>query len=261
MKLKKYLFIFGLALSAQGFAKAHHSGTLSSINLGARYSSILEKRGVVLYRDFQVDPVAGIFFFDDRLEFLGDSLGYHDFIYEDKIRLRGRLVSVSDKPLFPAYQSIQNGSPSRNDTTEASVSAEFFFPGYNENYVSELDVTYSKDISQHHGNYLEIQGKLKLFSFYLDSLKLPLEPNFVASVGTGDRSHNQYFYGPDDEGLGINNISYGFWIAFPTEADRAFPIIQVTRFSVFGDHRKAQFADGRNEGFLISFIATYGFLD
>ena len=261
MKLNYLIFVLMAFFSLTSSAKAHHTGTLSSINLGARYSSILEKRGVVLYRDFQIDPVAGIFFFDDRLEFLGDSIGYHDFIYEDKIRLRGRLASVSDKPLFPAYDSIQNGSPSRPDTYEGSLSGEFFFPGYNDQYLAELDITYAKDLSQHHGNYLELQGKVKLFSVYSETLKMPLEPNFVATVGTADRSHNQYFYGPDDEALGVNNISYGFWIAFPTEADRAFPIVQFTRFSTVGDHRKARYADGRNEGFLISFIATYGFLD
>lgn len=259
LKLIFSTLIFTSAIEAN--ASARHQGLLSSINVGARYSSILEKRGVILYRDFQIDPVVGVFFFDDRLEFLGDSLGYHDFIFEDKIRFRSRLVSITDKPLFPATASVQNGSPSRTDTYEWSNGLEFFFPGYNDNYQAEIDLTYSKDVGQHHGNYFELQSKTKLFSLSLEKWQLQLEPNFVFTVGVGDRAHNQYFYGPNDEALGINNISYGFWVAFPKEADRAFPILQLTRFSVIGDHRTAAYADQRNEGFLLSFLATYGFLD
>jgi len=253
-----YLFlIFGIIDVA--LASAHHKGTISSINIGTRFSSVLQKRGVIFYKDYQFDPVLAVFLFDDRLEYLGDSIGYRDFIFEDKIRLRSRLVSISDNPLFPAHRSIINSSPKRKDTYEWSQSLEIFLPGYNKNYQSEIDLTFSKDLSQHHGHYVEVLGKLKLGSFRI--LETELEPNLFSSLGWGDRLHNQYFYGDDIKASGINNWSKGLWIALPEEADRFYPIIQLNHFQTIGSFHKGRYAQGRSQGLLISFIATLGLLD
>lgn len=254
-------FLYLLLISSSAFAKAHHEGTLSGINLGARYSSILEKRGVIFYQDFQIDPVVGIFLFDDRLEFLGDTLSYHDFVYEDKIRLRTRLVSISDNPLFPSHISIKENRPDRPDTFEFSNSAEFFFPGYNDDYKAELDLTYSKDISQHHGNYFEALGKIKITDFYSNFMKQRLEPNLVLSAGFGDKAHNQYLYGPSDDSSGLTNISCGFWLAFPEEADRFYPVVQLMYFSTVAEHGNKEFSKGYNQGYLASAIFSVGVLE
>ena len=165
-------------------AKAHHEGIISSINIGTRFSSVLQKRGVIFYNDYQFDPVLAVFLFDDRLEYLGDSIGFRDFIFEDKVRLRSRLVMISDNPLFPNHSSIYSSSPHRKDTYEWSHSVEFFLPGYNSNYQSEIDLTFAKDISQTHGHYAEA-----LFKYKITNLKLfgtELEPNIFTSVGWGD---------------------------------------------------------------------------
>jgi hypothetical protein len=240
----------------------HHKGLVSSLNLGIRYSSILESRGVVLYRDFQVDPVVGVFLFDDKLEFLGDSLGYRDFVYEDQVRLRSRLVSVTDKPLFPAYDSVRNGNPDRPETYEWNSRIELFLPGYNGHYSGEIDFGYAKDISAHHGNYFDVQSKVKLFRYRLPFAGSLIEPNFYTAVGWGDSHHNQYFYGPTANESGFNNLSYGLWFAFPEDADRYYPIIQLTHFEILGDTNKAaSYANGRGEGWLFSFIATVGVLE
>lgn len=250
--------VFTFAAQAQD-KDPHHKGVVSSLNLGARYSSVLENRGVIFYRDFQIDPVLGLFLFDDRVEFVGDSLGYRDFVVKDLLRLRTRLVSISDNSLVPSYDSVMSGLPDRPDTYEWSSTAEFFFPGYSDHYLAEIDFTYAKDIAQSYGNYLEIQAKAKLFDFKIAGTKL--EPNFFSSVGWGDSAHNRYFYGPSADSAGLNNLAYGIWIALPEEADRFYPIIQIRRFQTLGEFRNAEFAKGRNEGFLLSFIATYGVLE
>ena len=238
----------------------HHFGLISSFNLGLRFSSILEKRGVIFYRDFQIDPVLGLFLLDDRVEFVGDSLGFRDWLLKDKIRLRTRLVSITDQPLFPAHESVRSSFPSRPDTYEWSNSAEFFVPGYHGGYLGEIDLGFAKDIATHHGHYVDLQGKLKLFSSRVPLAGTLVEPNLYASAGLGDLAHNRYFYGPSAD-AGLNNISYGVWIAFPEEADRFYPIVQLVHFETVGISRSAEFASGRNEGWLFSFIATNGFLE
>ncbi|MEO5667463.1 MAG: hypothetical protein ABIR96_05350 [Bdellovibrionota bacterium] len=258
----KRVILFLLALPSLAVAAPHHKGTLSSLNLGIRYSSILENRGVVFYPRFQIDPVLGVFLFDDKLEFLGDSIGYRDFVYSDVVRLRGRLVAISDDPLFPKNTRLRESLPNRKSTYELNARAEVFLPGYNDSYRSEIDVGYSKDLVVHHGNYFDLQSKFKIGEWTLPIVETRLEPNLLLSAGAGDSAHNRYFYGPDDTSSGITNISYGLVFAFPNDADRYYPIIQFTHFEVVGDaHRSAQYARGRNSGWLLSFIATYGALE
>jgi hypothetical protein len=260
----KYKYILSLmllvpAISTATIRDSHHRGLLSSLNLGFRYSSLLENRGIIFYQDFQIDPVLGLFLFDDRVEFLGDSIGYRDFIVKDMLRLRSRFVSISDKPLFPNYDSVRMSTPRRADTYEWSSRAELFLPGYNDHYRAEIDFEYAKDISVHHGNYLNLQTKVKICDFRVSGTMI--EPNTFAALGWGDLFHNQYFYGPSAENSGFNNLIYGLWFVFPEEADRNYPIIQVTHFQVLGDYKNAEYAKNRSDGWLFSFIATYGVLD
>lgn len=232
---------------------------ISSINVGVRYSSLLETRGVVQYRDYQIDPVVGVFAFDDRLEFLGDSLSYRDFVYQDKIRLRTQVASLTDQPLFPVVDSIKNGSPQRGDTYEWRNRAEFFLPGYNDNYLAEFDLGLAKDLSRHWGHYVDLQSKIKIFRFHMPGLDTDIEPNLFASIGWGDAAHNRYFYGPGAGQDGLNNSSLGLWFAFPEESDRFYPIVQLIHFQTLGHkNRNADFAKNRDEGWLFSFIATFG---
>jgi hypothetical protein len=250
---------FILLYSLQSQSMAHHKGKVSSINVGTRFSSVLQKRGVIFYKDYQFDPIIAVFLFDDRLEYLGDSIGFRDFIFQDKIRLRSRFVAISDKPLFPNHRPIFDSSPHRKDTYEWSQSLEFFLPGYNKNYRSEWDLTFAKDIGRHYGHYAELLGKVKVGN--LNLLKTELEPNIFSSVGWGDGLHNQYFYGPDVKKSGLNNLSLGLWIVLPHEADRFYPIIQLAHFQSLASFREGEYSHERNEGFLFSFIATYGLLD
>lgn len=250
----KLIFLMLLFLTPALRADVHQKGLLSSLFIGARYSSQIQKRGVIFYPDFQVDPIFAFFLFDDRLEFLGDSIGFRDYIYSDVIRLRSRLVSISDNPLFPAHEAFKNTFPDREDTFEWSTSLEIFLPGYNNKYFAEIDINYSKDIVKHQGNYLELVSKVKITDFLL--LNTKMEPNFVGSIGWGDRAHNQYYYGPDDSSSGFTNYSLGLWLALPEKVDRFYPNLQIMYFNSLGDHKNAQFSQNRSEGLLISFIAA-----
>lgn len=261
--MRVFLLLFSVALlwEAVAHAEAHHKGLLSSINLGIRYSSLLQNRGVIFYRDFQVDPVVALFFFDDKLEFLGDSIGFRDFIWGEKLRARTRIAAISDQPLFPAHKSLKDSSPQRKRSYEWNSRLEWFLPAYNGKYLAEVDLGYSKDIGQSHGNYFELSAKAKLFSFHTKALGA-IEPNLFSTLGYGDGRHNLYFYGPGAGSAGFNSLAYGLWMNFPDNADRYFPIVQLSRFQVLGgENRAARYALGRSEGWLLSFIATFGVLE
>ena len=259
--MKKILLIYFILPALVLANPPKHEGIVSSLNIGLRYSSTLQNRGVIYYDDFQIDPVVGIFFVDDQVEFLGDSLGFKKFIAKDWLRIRSKFTSLTDKPLFPARKSLKEKFYHRKDTYEWSNHLEFFLPGYNDNYWGEIDLTYAKDISAHQGNYFEILSKFKLFTFVVPKIEIKIEPNLFASLGWGDGLHNRYFYGPSAYNSGLNNLSYGLWFAFPDESDRYFPIIQLKHFQTLGINKNADYARDYNEGWLFSFIATYGVLE
>lgn len=241
-------------------AKVHNEGLLSSINLGVYYQSVVEKRGVTFYGDYDLNPTIALFFFDDRLEFLGDSIGYRDFVIPDQLRLRTRLSYVNDDPLFPARKELRDTYVNRENTFEIITSAEWFVPSYSDDYVAEIDFNWAADIKEHHGNYLELLTKVKVTDFELLSTRI--EPQVFASVGWGQKEHNQYFYGPSADADGFNNLNYGLWLTLPETADRFFPIILISHYEVLGDKNKhAQFAEGNNQGYLVTVIASIGLLD
>lgn len=241
-------------------AKAHNQGLLSSINLGVYYQSVVEKRGVTFYDDFDINPTIALFFFDDRLEFLGDSIGYRDFVIPDQVRLRSRLSYVNDDPLFPARQERRNNFVNRENTFEIINTVEWFLPSYSNDYRAEVNFNWAWDIKEHHGHYFELLTKVKVTDFEL--LNTKIEPQVFASVGWGQKEHNQYFYGPTADADGFNNLNYGLWLTLPEEADRFYPIILVSHYEVLGDKNKhAQYAEGNNQGYLLTFIASIGLLD
>lgn len=244
-------FVSGFFFPLKSLSQTNGDGILSSVNVGFRYSSVLVKKGAVFYNDFQLDPVLGLFFFDDRLEFLGDSLGYRDFVLDDRIRLRTRVQAISDDPLFPSHESIRS-SVNRSDSYEWINSIEIFTPGYNDSYQGQFDINFAKEILNHKGYYLEVLAKVKLFNFNLFRTKI--EPNLALSYGAGDLDHNAYFYGPNNQNWGVANSTAGLWFAFPEEADRFYPIIQIIRYSTHGLQNNSQ-------GYLFSFIATMGLFE
>lgn len=256
MKLALLLIITFIAQTV--YADWHKKLGISSAHAGFRYSSLLMKKGVIFYRDFQVDPVITVFFFDDKLEFLGDSISYRDFIYSDQIRFRTKLSSINDSPLIPAHKSIKDNYPNRDDTTEWTNTLEFFVPGYGANYLAEIDLNYSIDLSEHEGHSWEIATKVKLFDFKFKNNTL--EPNLYVTYGGGDSKHNEYFYGTSNKS-GATNLSAGLWLNLPDKVDRYYPTVQLVYFTALDDFKKGTFSQGRSEGVLFSFISALKVLD
>jgi len=217
-------------------APAHRQGLFSTLNLGVKYSSLLQKRGALLDPASQLSPVVTAFFFDDRLEFLGDSLSYRDFLWTDGLRWRTRAARIGDLPR-------------REDSYEWSNSLEWFLPGYNDDYRAEINFTHAKDLVRHHGNYFELMSKIKLGEFR--AFRTKVEPNLVAALGWGDRSHNDHFYGGSEGRAGINNSILGLSLLLPEKADRHYNALQLIHFST---------THPRHQGWLFSFIAALNVL-
>lgn len=237
-------------------------GLWSSLNLGVRYSSRLEARGATFYDGFQLDPVIALFFFDDRLEFLGDSIGYRDFVFGRSLRLRSRFARLVDDPLFPRDEAKLGPSNSRPDTVEWIQSLEWFLPAYDESYRSEIDVSFAQDLQAHHGQYLEVKAKAKILDFVLPvGGAIRVEPNAVATLGWGSGAHNDFLYGSGPREGGFNHLAYGIHIAFPDTADRFYPIVKIERTSLLGVQRRGSLGGIRPDGTTVQFIATFGVFD
>lgn len=218
-------------------------------------------RGVVTYADFQVSPFLVLIFFDEKVEFLGDSLGFRDFIAGDYLRFRTRVQYLSDTPSLPRNEIIERKGTNRDDTYEWANGLELFLPGYGKNYRTELSLTHYKDVKAHRGEFFEFQGKIKLFDFKTSLSKARLEPNFVYTTGIGDKRHNAYTYGTGGGAGGQTYHSYGLWLAIPEAVDRYYPNVQLTYFETSSSQSDGVFAKDRDKGVLFSFIASFSLLD
>ena len=89
-------------------------------------------------------------------------------------------------------------------------------------------------------------------------IKSSIDKNFYFSIGWGDDRHNKYLYGPSADKSELNNLSYGIWFAFPEEADRFYPIIQIKHFETIGHSKNAEYAKNSNLGYL--FMVAQQFL-
>lgn len=263
MKSVTYSFVF-LFISLNALADyepKNKSGHFSGVKIGARLTTISESRGVILYNDYQLLPFLAVFAFEDRVEFLTSSISYRDFIYEDKIRFRTRLQAISDNPIFPKHESIQEIYPDREDSYEWVNRLEFFLPAYNKEYLGEIDLALHKDLKAHNGLYAELMGKTKLFTFQNELIRRSIvEPNFYFTLGYGDKRHNEYYYGASDS-EGFNNFSYGLWFNFTDLADRNNPVITFKHFEVLGDKNKnANLAHNRDSGYALMFVYSHDLL-
>lgn len=255
------LLVLFISLNASAdYVPTNKWSNISAFKVGARFSSIWESRGVINYNDFQLIPFVAVFAFEDRVEFLTSSISYRDYIYEDKIRFRTRLQAISDNPILPKHESIQEIYPDREDSFEWVNRLEFFIPGYS-NYLGEVDFAIHKDLKAHNGIYSELMGKVKLFTFLNTFVRTSMvEPNFYVSLGYGDKRHNEYYYGAIDS-TGVNNLAYGLWFNFTDLADRNNPVLTIKHFEVLGDKNKnGALARDRDSGYSLMFVYSYDLL-
>ena len=258
----KFIFFINLFLifniyTKKLFAIPQNKGNLSSVYIGTNNSALKDFRGVITYNQIQIEPFIVLFFLDDHLQFLDDSISYNDFLLKDFLRLRTRIDYIYDTPIFPVNDDLLNKLPHRKNSFEWINSIELFFPSYS-NYLAELDLNFAKDINVTWGSYIELVFKIKLFEFKI--LKI-VEPNFFFSVGWGDSRNNSYWYGNDDKKSGFNNFSSGIILNLPEDYDRSFPFLGLYYFETIGEHKFKEYSTGRNKGWNLNFGLAIDFLD
>ncbi len=155
------------------------AAVVDRISLGGGFASLLEKRGVIYYKDFQIAPVVAAYFFDRRIEYLTDSIGYRQFLIEDRLRWRSSVHYINDDPLFPKHKNFMHRTVDRAGTFEWMNRLELYLPSYSK-YQGELDVGIAKDLKEHSGVYLEISGKIKIFE-KIGILFLTIVPKLIYS--------------------------------------------------------------------------------
>lgn len=235
--------------------KEFNSCSFCSLKHGFRLLSLTDYRGITVDPNPQIMPGIAAYFYNNQLEILPMAVNYYHYTNEPYIRFRYRLYQVTDKPVIKIQNQDTTSYFRRENTFEAQFRVETFWGGNSDDYVAEVSLSYSKDMKNNWGDYLELLTKFKLESFLLDKPKVNLEPNFFASIGWGSRSQNQYIYGPEANTNGFNNIAYGLWLAIPNRADRYYPIILIKRFETLqSKFKNADYAKDHNNGVAISLL-------
>lgn len=230
------------------YSYAQAMDPIYDISFGIHYQSLKVHQGVIFYRDFQLNPDLNFKIINDHWEFVGDSLNYSRYLINDKIKYRSKLVEITDRPYFPQNKNIYSRSPHRNDSTEWINRLEFNFLGYSNHYIGQLAFEFGHDLFTHHGDYFDLETKIKLFKYKF------LEPDLFASLGFGDLKNNQYYYGKNANRFGTNNFEIGLNILVPEEVDRYYSVAQIHYFEVLNQTNKnADFSKNNNHGFQITF--------
>ncbi len=248
---KSWIFLAILFGSLSGQA-----AVVDRISLGGGFASLLEKRGVIYYKDFQIAPVVAAYFFDRRIEYLTDSIGYRQFLIEDRLRWRSSVHYINDDPLFPKHKNFMHRTVDRAGTFEWMNRLELYLPSYSK-YQGELDVGIAKDLKEHSGVYLEISGKIKIFEKNWNIISDDRsEVNLFATVGYATQEHNEYLYGVGAK-EGFTHLSTGVWINFPDRADRYTPIVMIKYFEVLDrQNRNASWAVNNNHGLMVTLVGA-----
>ncbi len=248
---KNTILILLLMIIFQSYSWALDSFLIRDINLGLQYSSLIENRGVIIYRDFQLDPIIDFKFINENWEFVGDAISFKNFLISDQLMVRSRLVAIHNGPFFPVNTTIKNKFPLRKQSFEWSNRLEYYFPTYHQNYIGELALEYDRDLITYHGNYAAVEGQLKLFTFKL------LEPNLFVTLGAGDMKNNNYYYGKGSHRFGITDFSTGVNLQIPEFVDRFYTLAKFYYFKVLGNqNQNAQFAINQNASFAFSLTLT-----
>lgn len=218
------------------------------ISFGIHYQSLKEHQGVIFYRDFQLDPDLNFKIFNDNFEFVGDSLNYSRFLVSDKVKLRSKIVEISDRPFFPNNKSISSAGAHRKNSLEWVNRIELNYPNYSTTYLGQIAFEIDHDLFTHHGYYFLFESKIKLFKYQM------IEPDFFMSMGLGDLKNNTYYFGPSAKDMSINNFEIGINILVPEEVDRYYSLAQIHYFEVINDKNKnAEYAKKNNHGLQLTF--------
>ena len=244
------MIVFGLPRASF----AEFSQKNFAVALGAQYSSLLQKRGIITYEGYQVVPIISVQLWNPNLLVAGSSLYYVQPIWGESHQFRFRLNvdSTKDEPLYYTEED-ELDRVRRGKTSEFDVFYEWRFEGG-----SHFRLQYSKDLVEHKGAYAEAYLHLALFDFIGEGKKVLIQPGLFGAIGGGDQKHNEYLYGL---GVGekdqVTNVQYGLSVTSPGFIDHFWPTLKVTRFELVGDEvRGASFVQ-ETEGYQIELLFAF----
>jgi hypothetical protein len=250
--------VIALALLFSALVGHAYDGKLFSLAVGAKAANDVVRRGARLYDGVQASPIVYIGLFDERIQFFLNSLEATDFVFEDVLRLRTKLNLISDRPFLKTSGPLtaRNARPSSIEWTSR---LEAFFPSFNTNWL-QIDLSYSKDIQAHGGNYIELVGRVTVARLWMENEKAKVQPQLFASLGWGDARHNQYLYGAGSGSAGLNHIAYGIMVAAPARIDPHFPVLQLYRYDVLGQANRNGSLVSQTFGYHLDAIFALGIL-
>lgn len=191
------------------------------------------KRGIITYKGHQIQPIVSIE--KEGLPFMiaGSSLYYRTELKKNYyIRSRIRMNSTGDHPSYftetPESETIQ-----REKTNEWDTYLEYL------NANQYIRFQYTKDLNAHKSNYYEIHARQAIYNYKRKDVKAIIQPSLYASIGYGDKDHNEYLYGEYEHAeAGFNNYEVGLIIASPNVIDPFWPTLKLNYFEILGDDNR-----------------------
>lgn len=208
------------------------------IAVGAKIESALTKRGLITYGSEQIIPIFAIDLFNPNIQFIGSSLFYkHNFNENLNIRFRYNFNASNDAPLYKTSEN-EDKRVERDKTHEIDTMLEY----ENNNIYNRF--TYSKDMVEHNGSFIDIHIRYSFFENKIGKRNLIFKTNVFYESGYGDDKHNEYLYGKFESG--ITYQSYGVNFSTPEVIDSFWPVIQIERFELLNSVRDGIFVNEKS---------------
>lgn len=227
------LMMLSVSLQAQAeFSTKNFQGAL-----GVQYSSLLQQRGIITYKGYQVTPIFSVQLFHPQILWAGSALYYIQPITSKNhfFRMKANFDSTLDKPLYYTEEK-KHERVRRESTSELSLDYEIRSQGG-----SFFRTSYVQDVVAHDGFYTEIYGHLAVLDVLGKDEKSLVQIGLFSSLGGGNKDHNSYFYGTNSGGYSATNIQYGLSVTSPKVIDSYWPTLKVSRFELIGDARDGSF--------------------
>jgi hypothetical protein len=232
-------------------AKANFNQENIDISVGAKFHSLMYKRGIKTYEGYQLLPVLSVKMHNPSLLLAGTALYFkHELGNQLVFRTRINFNSTGDHPLY-ATEEDRSDRVRREKTTEWDLYLEYAYKR-----LSLLQLTISQDLIEHKGRYYEGRARYAVYEIMSQKNNQVLfQFNFFTALGYGTNAHNDYLYGVGAES-GLNNIEYGLAMTAPRFVDHFWPLVKLTRFEILGDQNKnASYVQEKN-GWSLELLAA-----
>jgi hypothetical protein len=206
-----------------------------AVALGAEYLSQLERRGIIVYKGYQVFPIYSVDLFNPDLQLVGSSLNYRWRLDSQALTLRTRLSidSTNDSPLYETKEK-KTDRIRRTSTSEVEGFLEWRALSY-----MELSASISQDIGAHGGTHGEVGTRLILGNFVQrEERGAMIQPALFGTLGLATKRHNEYLYGNGAE-KGLSHYTFGFSVSSPAVIDTFYPVLKISRFGLLGNKNRS----------------------